>query len=51
MEEGSYIKMIDMVSGSGGQIQVKPIIIIAYFIYSFFNCLYFLAECLIPSKV
>lgn len=38
VEEGSYIKMIDMVTGNGGQIQVNPVSIIAYLIYSF-HCL------------
>lgn len=28
VEEGSYIKMIDMVSGYGGQIHVNPISIV-----------------------
>lgn len=30
VEEGSYIKMIDMVSGHGGQIQVSDLILICY---------------------
>lgn len=32
VEEGSYIKMIDMVSGQGGQIQVSPILSIWLYI-------------------